>query len=860
MVVIDAALGGEWAYCKACKFAGDMITLSSCAWKLDIHTTLTRLIEQGVLVIPGHKKDPHHSYINNYYDPLLRLRTLWKECQNKHIHPETAGMRMLQRRLGVDDVSADWNERAGQFIGSANKVLIESVIQHGKYKNWVENRHKFKCGFQTNIFHGRKWKELLVVPFWDMPGRMSAFMIIGREADKTNDYMYKSLIQEVSDGGVAMLPAIMNGKHQYFDNKKFILLDLDIAVRLHARYSKEHSQPLPLAVAYDDGRYVTRDIWKLFNGSNLIFWGTDLVKTIKQAKLAKGLVSVMPLTDVQLSNQLRHLDPQQLLRRMEAAAVPWAIALQDYMDNSGDDLVEDVLTQLDLHGRDLALFIEGCCQSLRNRLRGITENKKFDTQLRFESHWIHQRTDGLYLAKTDECISNALVRVEQIITTLDDKNRYRGIIRFNEKEYPFTERTNVLEKGLLSWVQAYLRDKCHAGISEYYPNWNRKALQISLKLHPPQYVRGISMVGWDADSRQFNFPNFVIRHNGEVLTDFAFLFESSEIPGQHLPPPGMIPREYIKNLGDANPETQIFWATAAGVISNIIAPAIGRKPKTLLLAGDGAHGVGSSAAIRLGCAAVLDYKKATYFPDQLPTFEWANCWPAVVPLMLAHNKYRWLEQQQAPNFVLSVPAVAGSVLAMRGRVNMIRYHRQLGSLQLLYDAAPFVIPNYIQDLYTRNIFMPDASRDLADDVLQDLAAWFERTGGNAETVLSARDVLRTPTARTPVDYFCELVFELFTEGKLKIGRDGYDKADERCAIMQFDSPQAGMWISQSRFSKVVERAGGVAPDLLLITRSLKEQHLLLDEPLYAREHGWLVPEQWWNSRFQTWRQDAACPV
>ena len=860
MVVIDAALGGEWAYCKACKFAGDMITLSSCAWKLDIHTTITRLIEQGVLEIPSHKKDPHHSYIHNYYEPLIRLRTLWQECQNKHIRPETAGMRMLQRRLGVDDVAADWNERAGQFIGSANKVLIESVIQHGKYQNWVENRHKFKVGFQTNIFQGRKWKELLVVPFWDMPGRMSAFMLIGREADKENDYLYKSLIQEVSDGGVAMLPAIMNGKHQYFDNKKFILLDLDIAIRLHTRYSKEHAQPLPLAVAYDDGKYVTQDIWKLFNGSNLIFWGTDLLKTIKQARLAKGLVAVMPLTDVQLSNHLRHLDPQQLLRKMETVAVPWAIALQEHMDTISDEAVEDVIASLDMHGRDFALFVEGCGQSLRNRLRNITSNKTFDTQVRFQSHWIHQRSDGLYLAKTDERISNALVRVDQIITTLDDKNRYRGVIRFDDKEYTFTERATVLEKGLLAWVQTYLRDKCHAGISEYYPDWNRKALQIFLTLHKPKYVRGISMVGWDAGDRQFNFPNFVIQYGGAVHTDCAFLFESNEIPGQHLPPPGLIPREHIKNLGEQNPETQIFWATAACVISNIIAPAVGRDTTALILAGDGAHGVGSSAAVRLGCAAVLDYKKATYFPDQLPTFEWANCWPAVVPLMLAHNKYRWLEQPQAANFVLSVPAIAGSVLAIRGRTNMVRYQRQLGSLQLLYNAAPFVIPNYIQDLYTRKIFMPDASRDLADDVLQDLSDWFKRIGGNAETVLAARAVLHTPTSRTPVDYFCELVFELFADGKLKIGRDGYDKADERCAIMKFDAPQPGMWISQTRFSKAVERAGGVAPDLLLITRSLKEQQLLLDEPVYSREYGWLVPEQWWNSRFQTWRENAACPV
>jgi len=46
----------------------------------------------------------------------------------------------------------------------------------------------------------------------------------------------------------------------------------------------------------------------------------------------------------------------------------------------------------------------------------------------------------------------------------------------------------------------------------------------------------------------------------------------------------------------------------------------------------------------------------------------------------------------------------------------------------------------------------------------------------------------------------------------------------------------------------VRDRGRLPPDMLLITRSLQEEKVLLDEVQYRGERGWLVAEDWWNKQ------------
>lgn len=849
----DAALSSEWVYCRECKFAGDMITLASRAWKLGINEVLHRFgMHDG---IPDVVRDRHAiaTYIENFHEPLMRMQQFWETCQLNHIRAETGGLRVLQNRFGTGSATDDWRERTGQFVGSSSKHEVDCVMQPIKTANWDETKSRRSGSFPSQTFKGHKWNELLVVPFWDMPGRISAFLFIGRDGNVANDCVYKSLIRDSQDAGLAMLPALLNGKHPQFGHTKFVMTDVDVAIRFHARHSRDHSRVLPLAVAWDDERHATSDIWKWLTVQNLVFWGTDKLKAIGHAKRANGTVSLLNVTATELDTNMRNYSPTEWLDRMRQTAVPWVVALQEHMKLLQDHELDEAVGKLGLQGQELEMFITGCPDELRERVRFASNNRVFTSRTQFEKHWVIAKNDGWYLERTGECISNMAVKIEQSMTTLDHKTYYRGYIEFEGEKYQFTEKATLLDRGLLAWAQTYLRDHCRAGVGVYYPSWNRKSCNLAIKISKTTSTKGVEVIGWDSKAHQFNFPTFAIAGEGKVVTDYTCLFNNPQVPAHNLPVPGNIPRKHIEELSKCNDESQIFWATAACVVAGVVAAAVNRNQVPTLLGGHGACGVGSTAAVRLGCAMIAD--PGQQLPSQLPAFRWTAGWPSLVPGVVPPSRYTWLEQDQAKNCIFSFSSVAGKVLAMRGRVNLIQHDRKLGSLQLLHNAAPYVVPNYLQDLYKRNIVLPDEQPDLAVDVLADLADWFGRIGGDMHAVNSAAKILSTPKSKSASDYFCELVLQLHGDGSLTFNEDGFHKADSGTAVVRVRDEENLIWISQDRFSEAVQAAGGVAPDLLLITNALMEQGSLVSEPTFQREQGWLLREQWWNRKIQHWRQD-----
>ncbi len=846
LVSLDTSLGGEWAYCRECKFAGDMIALASATWKLGILQTLQRL----AAMVDGFPVDPvvFDSYIVRRHDRLARIRDFWQGCQVCHMKAENADLRALQKKFNSHNAAYDdWPQGVGQFIGSSCKDAVEATFQPIKSENWEGVKNKRSGSLPSTTLTGPNWKDLLVIPYWDLPGRMCGFLFIGRGGEIGTDFVYRPLYPKKLEGGLAMLPALLGPTHPQFGASKFVFTDVDIAIRFHTRNIRESLTMLPLAASWDDGRHCTASVWDWFKAKNLIFWGYDYLKTIKQARQANGLVSTLRVTRTEVDTNMRNLSPVEWLIRVRASTIPWATALQDYLGSVDDAAIAETLLQLDLQGRDLTVFAEGCSEQLRGRLQFVMTNKTLENKVLFENHWIVEKADGWYMVKGGARISNAVIHIDNVLTTVSKRSYYRGTVLFNGVRYPFVEKTTTLTRGALCWAQSFLRDQAKAGVSEYFPSWNKRAVQLAIMFSNPTYANGIDVIGWDAANRQFNFPRFAIQAGGNITTDFSCLFDNADVPGKELPLPGLVPRVHIDALSAGNDETQIFWAVAACVVANIVAPAVNRNQLPILLGGEGASGIGESAALRLGCAQLQTDGNGTPLPYELA----ATCsWP-VVGGPLRSSRFGLLDRDEFRNGLFSVAEIAGKVLAIRGRVNFIAHKRKLGSLQLLHNAALYVIPNYIQDLYRRNIMLSNESPDLAIDVLHDMADWFSRLNGDPASVLLACDILYTPRSKPAYWYFCDLVFHLHAEGVLSSGESNYLEGIE--SIVQMDKNL--IWISQDRFSDAVKMVGGVAPDIILISKSLEEAKALVSEPTHKHRHGWLIRADWWNEQHQTWRAE-----
>lgn len=832
-----------------------MIRLASLVWKRDTLGTLQRLVDSKIglpeMVLSS-------SVIKDYIRDHVKYdqcnKAFWQQCQQDHLRQEEQDIRRLQRDFNCLP-TADWVARGGQFLGSSDATKVST---------FMHERAKFPTRYQLFKQHhsrqGPKWRGVLVFPYYDLPGRIRGFVVIGRSGDiQIGDWFYAPLGPPVStyrDAGLGMLDTLLLGKHPQFGHTGFIFTDPLAALQLQMRHMREHHRPLPLATTWSNELVETGSLDWLAH-DDLIFWGCgDKIEPIMHARRRNAKVSMTAVTTAMLAKNLRHYSATEWLSRIKENAAPWQTALQMELEELSGDQVEGTFGRIGLHGQELSNFIAGCREPLRQRLLHLQKHSIYAKSVSLGGKEVRER-DGCWWwvkrGQADVQLTNAIVRIDHCLTTRGSRRRsyYKGLVRFNDKEYPFTERVEALDAGLFTWTMTFLRDRLGVGVPEFLPGWNGRGLQLAIAFHEPKMVTGVEAIGWDAENLQFHFPKFSLRRDGSVTDEFSCLFDDDKVPGRHIPAPGAIPVKHMAALSEDNEESRIFWGMAAHVASTLMCPVVNRVPTGLLLDGSGAQSVGTSAAQRLGSIAEAAPRGAPP-ADFLYQLVGRHHYPAVVTDMPPGP---WLELPEARYTITSLPFATNRVLAARGTWNMLSCERKLGSLQFVAAAAANVLPNYLQDVYQRGLLIGDQHPDFISNVLDDMADWFRRIGGAADTVLAANQHLVLPGTFPAWKHFIQLAFHLYADGKLTFTRAEFDDAARpKSALVEINHQgKPMMWISQDRFSEAVKDAGSLPPDLLLTTKSLTDAGVLLSEPVYREDRGWLVSNEWWNENLKSWR-------
>lgn len=798
-----------------------MVTLAAATWKLGIRETLFRLGTEGLLSAADTAGQNCSLYVKDHLNPRDRAMGFWRECQKVHAKAETEPLRLLQNRLAAARRDDDWFRRAGRFIGSSDAATV---------KEWSG----------PSLFPGRNWGCLLTVPYWDMPGRLAGFLHIGRDADCDSDYVFQGVVPRSREAGLAMLGALLGEPHPILGAAKFVFTDADAAMRLQCHHMRDTRRPLPLAATWDDGDYHTKNVWEWLSGESTIFWGSDTLQAIKQARMANGRVSVHDFERKYLLHTELRISPVAWLRKLQRKSVAWAQALRKYLTERSEPEIEDALTYLDLRGRDLEEFIVGCRPGLRERLEHIHHHRRVGCRLQFDNQWVAEK-NGCWITETGKQISNFTMQIDRVLNT-PQKSYYQGNVFFKGERYPFMLPTTTLDNGIRSWITKFLRDEARAGVAELCPRWGKKALDLSLRMHPPEYVKTTGSVGWCDEAQQFTFPTFGIKY-GRVKELEVGVVATVNTPATALPLPGIIPLRFRQALARKNEETQLIWATAACVVANIVAPAVNRNQRPILLAGAGAQSMGTDALKQLGCPSlrVPDDNDLAVLVEKVRS---GHTWPIVTRFERTAAASEWVNDPVIQNLTLNMSRVGGRMLALREQFNLIEQTRELGSLQLADGAVRHIIPNYLQYLSDKQLTLPEIDRDLALCVLRDMATWFKSLGARTVAIEAAKCVLHTPTSTAAVSHVEAAVMDLQARGALPLVQAGYDTVSNPGLV---DLPrQKAVWLSQDRFCSAVRSDCGLVPDVLLITKALDEAGVLLGEPSRDNARGWLLKPDWWQ--------------
>lgn len=843
-----------------------MIELAASKWKLTLLNTCRKIEDFGFeLAVDQPLPDAVRLYDDQFVQIRQRAAAFWRDCQRHFASGADAQLRAMQNRLGVTgNLGAQWLSHGGELLGSCHWLTADK--QFGE-PNRYDGEKRVRG---STLFKGRGWDNLLVIPYWRLPGRLAGFLFVGRDMDPERDHVYapvcESSMKEMQnfDAGVAMLSAIFGKPHPVLANNLLVFDDPLLALRLQLRHLRSNAGLLPLVAVYDnhDNMRTRSPIWGLTARDRITFWSQHgATHVIKHAHEARARVSTYTMTSTELQSPagvLPHHQPHEWLYLIQRAARRWDSAMRLLMHGLSEHEIEELVLDVGLTGPDLREFTEASGEPLRTTLLNIHTARSRARQVRYAQHVVTEEADGWYVRGCR--ISSAIVRIEQLLQTRAGRNYYRGVILFNGHTVPFTERTDQIKSNLLRWASNYLDMAGHAGMT-FVNAWDAKAINIALLFHTPQVITGVDAVGWDPARSQFNFPKFAIQIGGNVLHDYACLFTDKYIPGRELEPPASLSKREIQQLSEMNDETAICWGTAACVAANILAPAVHFDTRGLVLDGAGAQALGAAVATALGCPN-YDHiepmgaaRKIARLGDQIGQHHW----PFVLRLGRMPDLTdieSWLASDTARQAILNVSWGAARELGIRGW-NVLRQERKLGSLQLAPATLARVLPGYLLNLCRRQLFIDNRTGDYTEDVLRDVAEWFDgQCGGNGAAVLRALTILETPVNCPAYRHFMDVVFRFITEGVLRLVRKDFDNEIDGNHVVCTTGDSPTVWVPEKPVVDELERRASVPPTILAVERSLREAGGLISQCTYGDKRGWLVSEPWWSSEYLLWRNKA----
>ena len=252
LLLQDHVCGGSWHCCRQCGSQGDLITLAARAWSLEPPEAIAHLASCG-FDLPADDQAIER-YLAEHVAYGERLHTLWAQARKHLLHRGGPHHRAAERwGLLSPEWRYGWEQRSGQLIGYLPKAEVERCFAPG-VRQQRSGRRQWSNPSAHRVFPGPDWQDVLAVPFFDLPGRISCFLFIGRDGDPTRDFVVKRAnhgwtgnqhVQEPFEAGLAYHPEVF-GEADHKDRTIVALGDPLLCVRLQHRHCQTCYRPLPL--------------------------------------------------------------------------------------------------------------------------------------------------------------------------------------------------------------------------------------------------------------------------------------------------------------------------------------------------------------------------------------------------------------------------------------------------------------------------------------------------------------------------------------------------------------------------------------------------------------------------------------
>lgn len=833
---------GQWHHCKLCGEAGDMIELAMKVLKLPVEDSIAHLTEN----IPSLKEaSPTSDEIDRYKSMLDRQKNVRSFLtENSNNFSSSKVLRPFRSYLDADNLArAEWSKRGGDFMVSATREQVDAFIGNCDHRSIFVG-----WGSQS-----KDWKEVVVIPFHDLPGRVSALQFCYMNGKTISQFHYRSVLAlrpaDVFDGaGIAMFQAI-DRSDPALGEDLFVFIDPILALHMQIHKLKDGlNLPMPLVAVHPKARPSTF-LREHCSSRKLIFWAQKLdVQFFKHVMAANGLIADHRPTE-DAFHFLNRFTPLRLVNHLRKVARPWEAVLEEHLASLNVSELSAFMLGLDIGDDELDKFISGCASSTKDRLNEIREKRRQYRRVTVNNRWVMETPRGWQVDKTDEVISEMVFNINRIVHYDDGRQLYYGRARYKRTYLDFVADGASFVKGPLKWLRDYFISK-KVGAPIFVKKWDAHALIIAQKFHTPEVVPGLDKCGWDEKRSCFVTDGYFMHVGGRV--------EDHKLPPPLdpynicLPEPNKLEAADIELLGKSAPDVALCWAVIGSILHDVLAKVFRYETSGLMVTGEGAETT-VQLAKDLCCPAIVSasYHKGWPGSDYLTAIEEYAAWPIAMSLKVSntYDPRLWLRQKRHNTIVWVEWCGAHTHLLCSHWKYMDVSHRRIEPL-LMYTARK-AISTFLHALTKRHMGLWHTA-DVGSlwTIFNNIGAWFTEIGGDRTVIKrQAYDLVRFDEDGFAVNMFYELLAFLYAEGRIISHRsDCVPKRMVRPAILYLSDRPDLIWVPRVGLSTAVNGfKQQLAVDASTISQILADDNKLVDEREINGAHGWVVPRLPWEA-------------
>lgn len=830
----DTGTDGLWLNCSACDLHGDILTCSAQIWNTSLTGAIDQFSELGLITKnDGEKHAGEHIRAFNRRNDA---EAFWAETSEQLWNHGDDIIACRLRELGVDRDTGAGNG----LIGVAHPDQIAKLC--GDVGRPVPPRL-------------RDTGPSLVFPFYDLPQRLTGFLLIQYNdsfQSRRNFIALAGVKKRKPDAGYYLLQTALTPAVDPFREMFFVVDDPLWALQAQTTQLKFGGKLLPLASAYHGADATSYgNNWTAISNTARFFHGLVYSpELISQAAAGRGYVCVTAFKTPDAPPTV-HRNVMRLAE-IRRNAQTWQQALDAVLLKNHELAAQTFATKLTIAHEKLQRYFsvreQQFSKSFANQvLLNISAATAAPTKV--HRRWVVIERENSWWTHTGTQVCNARVQITKVIQADTGEKLYSGTIDTAAGRYEFTDSAQKIERaGLLAYAAQYVA--AHGVLIMFDRAWNTRAHLIAMTLHEPELVRVSGRLGWDNGTNKFYFYNYALTNSGEIVAaDFPAVRPDKQ---GNFPFANEAAPLTLQPLLTVSADNAFIWNIFSCFAAGLIAPIVGQAPPIV-----GLPPAAFEAAVQIGAALDCRHERAQarayrHVMDLVVKSTATTEWPVFIShtindMYCSHAVPRCMA---GPGFVRLLPHCA-LVAPSYGWFSVFS-HPPKTMPDLL--ALRHVFAAYLQSVLVRRSTFFAPAQNILTAIQTDLGRWLTETYGN--TFNAAAIQAKTYAPENAHEAVLRGISAGIADGKLDVLPRPRQKNQPKNYILR---NKQHWWLPQCAIDSYFYSAGKLAPNWTTVLELLEQRQLLCGEETVHNTHGFLIRRDWcdnfWNNTEPTRAQD-----